>query len=216
VRQAVVTAQLFPGSAGILPAEGSNQTSAADRRLVAYLVSSGAQPLNLDVLRTALKQRLPDYMVPAAFVFLQTLPLTGNGKIDRAALPAPDETRAGLRSNFVAPRTPIEERLAAIWQSLLKVSAVGVHDNFFDLGGHSLLGTQVMSRMRKEFQLEIPLRSLFESPTVAELAVQIETGTNSSDAERLLAELESLSDEEAEELLAREQGVKLAQEKSVK
>jgi non-ribosomal peptide synthetase component F len=206
IRQAVVTARLFPGTAGVQPADDLNSAAVVDNRLVAYLVTSGAEPPNLDALRTTLKQKLPDYMVPSAFVLLSSLPLTPNGKIDRAALPAPDEARPGLHSNFVAPRTRVEQQLADIWASLLKVTAVGVHDNFFDLGGHSLLGTQVVSRMRKEFQMEIPLRSLFESPTVAQLAKQIEAGAHTSDTDRLLAELESLSDEEAEALLAREQG----------
>ncbi len=172
----------------------------ANDRVVAYMVSS---PLSLDVLRTALKEKLPDYMLPSAFVFLKTLPLTPNGKVDRNALPAPDETRPGLQSDFVAPRSLVEKDLAAIWASFLKVSAVGVHDNFFDLGGHSLLATQVVSRMRREFQLEIPLRSLFEAPTVAKLAEKIEEAKSTA-AERLLNEIEALSEEDARQLLGRE------------
>jgi amino acid adenylation domain-containing protein len=172
----------------------------ADDRLVAYMVSS---PLSLDALRVALREKLPDYMLPSAFVFLNTLPLTPNGKLDRSALPAPDETRSGLPSNFVAPRNLVEKALTDIWANFLKVDAVGVHDNFFDLGGHSLLATQVVSRMRKEFQQEIPLRSLFESPTVAELAEKIE-GAKSSEAERLLREIEGLSEEDARQLLEQE------------
>jgi acyl carrier protein len=104
---------------------------------------------------------------------------------------------------FVAPRTPVEKELAGIWAGLLKVTDVGVHDNFFDLGGHSLLATQVVSRMRKVFQTEIPLRSLFESPTVAALAEKIESATT-NDTARLLAELEDLSDDEATRLLGLE------------
>ena len=172
----------------------------ADERVVAYMVSS---PVSPDELRASLKQKLPDYMVPSAFVFLKSLPLTPNGKVDRNALPAPDETRPGLQSDFVAPRTVIEKELAGIWASFLKVSEVGVHDNFFDLGGHSLLATQVVSRMRKEFQLEIPLRSLFESPTVAQLAEKIEEA-NSNEAERFLSEIEALSEEDARQLLGQE------------
>jgi amino acid adenylation domain-containing protein len=168
-----------------------------DERVVAYVVSS---PISQDELRDFLKQKLPDYMVPSAFVFLKSLPLTPNGKVDRAALPAPEDTRPDLQKVFVAPRTPVEKQLAGIWASLLKVSAVGVHDNFFDLGGHSLLATQVVSRMRKAFQLEIPLRTLFESPTVAQLAETIE-GASSNDAARLLSEIEELSEEDARQLL---------------
>jgi amino acid adenylation domain-containing protein len=203
VRQAIVVAQGETGTVDVPSARISGGVSSADERLVAYLVTSGAEPPSPDDLRASLKKRLPEYMVPAAFVFLQTLPLTPNGKVDRAALPAPDDARPGLQSNFVAPRTPVEKQLAAIWASLLKVSAVGVDDNFFDLGGHSLLATQVVSRMRKEFQLEIPLRSLFESPTVAQLAEKIE-GADSSDAERFLAEIEELSEEDARQLLEQE------------
>ena len=169
-------------------------------RVVAYAVSS---PIPQDELRDFLKQKLPDYMVPSAFVFLKSLPLTPNGKVDRAALPAPEDTRPDLQKVFVAPRTPVERELAGIWASLLKVSAVGVHDNFFDLGGHSLLATQVVSRMRKNFELEIPLRTLFESPTVAQLAETIE-GVRSNDPARLLSEIEELSEEDARQLL--EQG----------
>ena len=185
VRQVVVT--LF------------REQSAADR-LVAYIVSS---PLSLDALRVALREKLPDYMLPSAFVFLKALPLTANGKVDRSALPAPDETRPGLPSDFVGPRNLVEKALTDIWANFLKVGAVGVHDNFFDLGGHSLLATQVISRMRKEFQLEIPLRSLFKSPTVAQLAEKIEEA-KSSEAERLLREIEGLSEEDARKLLGQE------------
>ena len=169
----------------------------SDERLVAYVVSS---PISQAELRDFLKQKLPNYMVPSAFVFLKSLPLTPNGKVDRAALPAPEDTRPDLQKVFVAPRTPVEKELAGIWASLLKVSAVGVHDNFFDLGGHSLLATQVVSRMRKAFQLEMPLRTLFESPTVAQLAETIE-GVSSNDPARLLSEIEKLSEEDARQLL---------------
>jgi acyl carrier protein len=172
----------------------------ADDRLVAYIVSS---PLSLDALRVALREKLPDYMLPSAFVFLKTLPLTPNGKVDRNALPAPDETRPGLPSDFVGPRNLVEKTLTDIWAKFLKVGAVGVHDNFFDLGGHSLLATQVISRMRKEFQLEIPLRSLFKSPTVAQLAEKIEEAKSSA-AERFLREIEGLSEEDARKLLGQE------------
>ncbi len=170
---------------------------------MAYVVSSAGSASKQDELRNLLRSRLPDYMIPSAFVFLKTLPLTPNGKVDRAALPNPDALRPEMQRNFVAPRNVVEKALAGIWASLLKVGEVGVHDNFFDLGGHSLLATQVVSRMRKEFRMEIPLRSLFETPTVAQLAAKIEAA-NGNDTERLLAELaelDGLSDEEAERLL---------------
>jgi len=138
-------------------------------------------------------------MVPSAFVFLNKLPLSPNGKIDRKALPAPDGTRVELEQAFVAPRTVAEKRLAGIWAETLRLDRVGIHDNFFDLGGHSLLATQVISRMRDAFQVELPLRSLFESPTVGSLAVRmLEALAEQAAAESVLADLESLSDEEAE------------------
>jgi amino acid adenylation domain-containing protein len=178
----------------------------SQEKVVAYVVASGAMPPAPDDLRRVLKQKLPDYMIPSAFVYLRSLPLTANGKVDRAALPAPNETRSGNERTFVGPRTPVEKELAAIWATLLKTSEVGVNDNFFALGGHSLLATQVISRMRKAFQTEIPLRSIFESPTVAELAIKIESAIHPATADLLeqLEALEALSDEEAERLLALE------------
>jgi amino acid adenylation domain-containing protein len=178
--------------------------SAIDERLVAYLVASGAKPPGQDDLRSYLKQKLPAYMVPSNFVFLKSLPLTSNGKVDTAALPAPDDARPDLRRTFVEPRTAVEKEVASTWAELLKLHEVGIHDNFFDLGGHSLLATQVISRMRKAFQLEIPLRSLFESPTVSELAEWIERATE-AETNKWLSELDALSEEEAQRLLELEQ-----------
>src|SRR5207248_9560136 len=122
--------------------------------------------LSAQELRTFLQEKLPDYMIPAAFVALDALPLTPNGKVDHKALPAPDGARPDLDSAFVVPRTPIEELLAQIWSELLQVARVGVYDNFFALGGHSLLAAMVIARMRAAFQVELPLRVLFEAPTV--------------------------------------------------
>ena len=124
-------------------------------------------------LRHFLATKLPDYMVPTVFVPLQALPLTPNGKVNRRALPAPDRSRQALGIEYVAPRTPIEETLAAIWAQILHLERVGAHDNFFELGGHSLLATQLVSRLRNVFQVDLPLRALFESPTVAGLAENI-------------------------------------------
>jgi amino acid adenylation domain-containing protein len=145
------------------------------KRLVAYIVPQAegiSNPqeqslLAVTELRQFLKAQLPEYMVPSAFVILESLPLTTNGKIDRRALPAPDFQS---EEQYVAPRNPIEEILAAIWVKVLKVEQVGIHDNFFELGGHSLLATQLISRIRKAFQVEMPLRELFVAPTVAALA----------------------------------------------
>jgi amino acid adenylation domain-containing protein len=170
-----------------------------DVRIVAYIVGAS---MPHDELRASLRKKLPEYMLPSAFVFLKTLPLTPNGKVDRAALPVPEHARAG-QTEFVAPRTPVEEKLAGMWAGLLKLKTIGVHDNFFELGGHSLLATQVVSRMRKEFQVEITLVSLFESPTVAAMAEKIEKATADTTA-RLLLELDQLSDDEAGRLLGLE------------
>ena len=131
-------------------------------------------------LRSFLKARLPEHMVPASFVILDELPLLPNGKIDRRALPAPEAVRPDLPHAFVAPRTPVERSLAGVWSDLLGLPQVGIHDNFFDLGGHSLLTTQLISRVRELFQVELPLRQVFQHPTIAALAVAIEQTQNNS------------------------------------
>lgn len=141
------------------------------QRLVAFLVAqNGLQP-SISELRAYLKNHLPDYMIPAHFIWLDEMPLSPNGKIDRRALSAYDLGEAiGPKTDFVAPRNATEQIIADIWQSVLGCQRVGCHDNFFELGGHSLLATQVISRLREAFQTDVPLRVIFESPTVAELA----------------------------------------------
>jgi len=157
VREAVIAVQEIDG----------------DRRLVAYIVPSHQQaPTNSD-LRCFLKSKLPDYMLPSAFVVLKALPLTPNGKVDRRALSL-TAVKTESAEVEVAPRTSIEVALAEIWSKILGLQ-VGVYDNFFQLGGHSLLATQLLLRVRNVFQVEIPLRSLFETPTIAGLAQYIET-----------------------------------------
>jgi aspartate racemase len=145
------------------------------KRLVAYVVPNQEHASTTSELRSFLKERLPDYMVPAVFVMLDELPMTPNGKVDRRALPVPNQANQETEETFVAPRTHVEEELASIWANVLKLERLGVHDSFFDLGGHSLLAMQVMSRLRQAFGVELPVRSLFEAPTVAELAEQIDT-----------------------------------------
>ncbi len=146
-----------------------------EKRLVAYVVPARELAPPVGELRGFLKEKLPEYMVPSAFVVLDALPLTPNGKVDRRALPAPDyQSRPELGGTFVAPGTPVEETLAGIWAEVLGLERVGVHDDFFELGGHSLLATRVVSRLRDALRVELPLRCLFETPTVAELAERVE------------------------------------------
>ncbi|HEY0022709.1 MAG TPA: non-ribosomal peptide synthase/polyketide synthase [Longimicrobium sp.] len=137
-------------------------------RLVAYVVGA----VEADGLREHLRRTLPEYMVPSAFVFLEALPLTPNGKVDRKALPAPELGSA--EEAYVAPRTPTEEVLAGIWAEVLRLERVGVEESFFDLGGHSLLGTRVVSRVREVFGVELPLRAVFERPVLRELAAEVD------------------------------------------
>jgi acyl carrier protein len=146
-----------------------------DNRLVAYVVASHEPTPTSGELRSFLKEKLPDYMIPSAFVYLDCLPITPNGKVDRKALPVPEGSRTHLETVFLAPQTPTEEHLAKIWQEVLGLEQVGIHDNFFELGGHSLLATQVLSRARDHFEMELPLLHLFERPTIGGLAELIET-----------------------------------------
>ena len=151
--------------------------SAAGPRLVAYVVSDGTPTPSINELYAHARAELPDYMVPAAFVMLDEIPLTQNGKVDRKALPAPDGLQAASAQNFVAPHTPTEEILVGIWSQVLKVHRVGIHDSFFDLGGHSLLAMTIVARMRDAFQVELPLADLFNARTVARLAKVVEQVT---------------------------------------
>jgi amino acid adenylation domain-containing protein len=164
-----------------------------DKHLVAYIVPSQKQaPASIN-LRQFLKEKLPEYMVPSAYVMLESLPLTPNEKVDRRGLPAVDTLSFDIKEDYVAPRDRVEKALAEIWAKVLGKEQVGIHDNFFELGGHSLLATQLTSRIRDAFQIELSVRNLFESPTVASLARHIETmcwatkgldNTNSTENER--------------------------------
>lgn len=145
-----------------------------DERLVAYLVPSGKVPPNRGELRDYLRAKLPAYMLPSQYVTLEAIPLTASGKADRRALPAPDWSRSQVEQAFVAPRTPAEEALASIWTRVLGIERIGVYDDFFDLGGHSLIATRVVAHVREDLQVKLSLRSLFESPTVAALARLVE------------------------------------------
>jgi len=176
-----------------------------DTKLVAYFVANTQPPPTTTSLGNFLKEKLPDYMIPASFVALDKLPLLSTGKVDRRALPKPGNKRPDLNTPFVAPRTPIEDEVSKLWANILSLDHVGIHDNFFDLGGHSLVATRLISKVVEQFKLTIPLQSLFQSPTVAEMTTVIieYQGKQLSESELqiVLAEVESLTDEEALRLL---------------
>jgi amino acid adenylation domain-containing protein len=177
-----------------------------DKGLVAYVVATrGQEVATATELRSFLKQTLPEYMLPAAFVMLEALPLSPNGKVDRQTLPQPRPTDFSPERAFVAPRTPIEDALARILADVLGLERVGVHDNFFDLGGHSLLATRVVSRLQEALSVELTLRQIFETPTVGGLAVAIAQAQaerlDHAEIARMLGALQDLSDEEARRLL---------------
>jgi amino acid adenylation domain-containing protein len=163
-------------------------------RLVAYLVPAAEDPPNTSELRRFLAERLPEHMVPAAFVTLESLPLTGSGKVDRRALPRPEGERPRLEREYVPPASEVEEALAAIWAEALGIARVGVQDNFFELGGHSLLATQVIARIRERLRVDLPLIALFQMPTVEQLAVAVE--------EKILDALEALEEAEIQALMS--------------
>ncbi|NWF61302.1 MAG: amino acid adenylation domain-containing protein [Fischerella sp.] len=154
-----------------------------NKSIVAYVVSQ-QQSLTISELRNFLKQKLPDYMIPSAIAILETLPLTPNGKVDRRALPIPD-LEQNREIEFVPPRTATEEAIANIIAAVLGLTQVGIHDNFFELGGHSLLATQVIARLQQTLNIELPLRSLLASPTVAGLSAAVTSSTNTESSVNL-------------------------------
>ena len=164
-----------------------------ERRLAAYFVAD--RPLSGSELREFLAEELPDFMMPAYFVALEQMPLTRNGKIDRAALPDAQLGRPDLATAYLPPTSPVETRLAEIWSAALNVSQVGVRDNFFELGGSSLPAIQIVYQVGQAFQIDLPLQRFFEEPTVAGMADLVE--------ELIIAEIENMSDAEAEQLLSR-------------
>jgi amino acid adenylation domain-containing protein len=179
----------------------SRRSESGETLLVAYITAAIRPAPSVSELRAFLEEKLANYMIPAAFVKLREMPLTPSGKVDRNCLPDPGRSRPEMKFPGVSPRTPVEKHLAEIWAEILALDEVGIHDDFFALGGHSLAATRVVSLILKTFQLEIPLQSLFQSPTVAAMAVVImnHQGKKLEEKElnRLLTELESLSEEEA-------------------
>lgn len=176
-----------------------------ERRLVAYVVPDGNGAANVSELRRLLSSTLPDYMIPSTFVLLDSLPLAPNGKVDLQALPEPGHGRPDLETPFVGPRTPLEEALTGIWTQVLGIDQLGINDDFLDLGGDSLLASQVIARVIRTFQVEVPLRSLIDTCTIADMALAIVQNqaneARDEDINRMLAELEALSDEEAQRYL---------------
>ncbi|MFP2932015.1 non-ribosomal peptide synthetase, partial [Pyxidicoccus sp. 3LG] len=161
--------------------------------LVAYVVPAGADTPDAGALRDFLRRQLPEYMVPSAFVSLPELPLSSSGKVERRALPAPGGERSGTGTPYEAPRDEVEQQIADFWTELLHVERVGIHDSFFDLGGHSLLATRLVARLQEEFGVEVPLRALFEKPTVADMAMLVlETRAAQVDPEELEQMMQAL------------------------
>jgi amino acid adenylation domain-containing protein len=195
-----MTLMEFPGIKEVAVTALNNNSG--DERLVAYVVPKTAPGPNARELRRFLIDRLPDYMIPATFITLDALPLTDTLKVDRKALPKPNGLRPEIAVPYAAPRNSIEAALAKIWAEMLELDQVGVHDNFFDLGGHSLAATRVISRVVLTFPLNLPVKVLFDSPTVAEMAEVIaahrDNNPRNASLDKILNEVELLSDEEAE------------------
>lgn len=176
------------------PAVQASAVIQREDRLVAYLMMKrGEFPPTATHLRDLLRDRLPEYMIPTLFVVMPELPLTTNGKVDREALPQPDGSNTLQNDNYISPRTVLEEKLSGLVSGLLGVNRVGVDDNFFLIGGHSLFGTQLIARIRDSFGVELPLRSVFEAPTVAALGVEIER--------LMVTRINAMSDDEVQHAL---------------
>jgi amino acid adenylation domain-containing protein len=169
-----------------------------EKCIAAYVVPRNNPAPKVDELRNLLRQKVPDYMVPSAFIFLESLPLI-NGKLDRGALPKPDGRRPELTDPYLAPRDDIERKLSQIWSTILVIDEIGVHDNFFDLGGHSLAASRVISSVIQTFQVDLSVKALFDTPTVAEMAAMImecqKRRLGDKELERMLNEVETMTEE---------------------
>ncbi|HEV2863966.1 MAG TPA: phosphopantetheine-binding protein, partial [Pyrinomonadaceae bacterium] len=201
-------------------AVAAREGAGGQTRLVAFVVASTPGE-DLSSLRSELRRRLteqlPEYMVPSSFVFLDELPVLPSGKLDRNALREPEGVEADAAASYVAPRTPLEKRLAEMWAELLEVERVSVRDNFFELGGHSLLATELISRIREDLQVELPMKVLFRgAQTVEVLAAEIESYmidyASDGDLAAALEEFDQLSEEEIKALLAIEESLELSLE----
>lgn len=176
-----------------------------DIYLAAYIVPAAGYAPTTRELRHFLEQKLPDYMIPAVFVRLDAIPLTANNKIDRGRLPEPEKIRQEMDPPYVAPRSRVEVTLKLIWSEVLSLDRVGIHDNFFDLGGHSLAASRVISRVIQYFKLDLPLKALFDAPTIAQMAQIVDRYRGAQIADRelaqVLAEVEQTSEQEAQQQL---------------
>lgn len=181
-----------------------NSDESGEKRLIAYLVPNTAQAVSSSELHAFMKERLPEYMIPAAFVKLEKMPLTSNGKIDRRALPDADIMRPETEGAYVAARTPLEEEVVEAWKEVLGLQRIGIHENFFEIGGHSLLATKVIILLRSRLGINLSLRLLFENPTVAGMATALmETLLEHTEEPALadmISEVEGLSDEDARQM----------------
>jgi acyl carrier protein len=198
------------GALRLQPAVGevvvlAREDQPGEKRIIAYLVPAPGAEIQIEEIRELARSHLPAYMVPSAYVVLESLPLTPNRKLDRKALPAP-EAEERVR---IPPRTAVEKVLAGVWKNILGLAEVGALDSFFDLGGHSLSATRVAAQVQDLFGLEVPLRTLFEAPTLAELAARLEelgasAGVAVAAIAEVVLEVQDLQDEEVKEQLARE------------
>jgi non-ribosomal peptide synthetase component F/acyl carrier protein len=204
-----LVAYIVPGAQH---AEAVNELlGASDAQVPDDRSREGALPLEITGhARRFLQEKLPEYMIPSVFVVLDALPLTAHGKVDRAALPIPDQKRSASECTYVAPRTPVEEKLVEMWCELLGVEGIGIHDSFYELGGHSLLLTRLATRINQTFNVELPLRALFNAPTIVELTTAIAARQveqeDLADAAQLIEELRHLSPEEVAAMLEAEVG----------
>jgi len=170
----------------------ADEDASGNKRLVAYAVATHQPGASTGELRDHLKQTLTEYMVPSLFVQIEALPLTPNGKVNRKALPKPEVQTAAAGDTSAEPHTDAEILLSQIWGEVLGLAQVGVRDNFFDLGGHSLMITRILSRLRESLQIDLPMKSIFEAPTITEFALLVESA--------VAEQINSLTDEEVQKM----------------